>query len=143
MRGGDDVTEAEILEVRNEATALVISIVSVGFGMVSAYLAGLWLFLRRTPALLRLLAFALLSFGMAFLGVVGIGLDGVLKGTDKAWTKLAAPATEIPSFGAVRIEALNGLTFYELGAAMGFTAFAAIYLALAFMTFFYRWPEDV
>lgn len=135
------MTEAEILDVRNETTGLVISLVSVGFGMISAYLAGLWFFLRAAPAFLRFVGFTLLSIGLAFLGVVGIGLHGVLLGTDTAWEKLPETATEIPSFGAVRSEALGGLTFYEAGAGLGFTAFGAIYLALAFMTFFYRWPK--
>jgi hypothetical protein len=38
------MSEAEILSIRNELTDLVISVVSVSFGMISAYIAGLWLF---------------------------------------------------------------------------------------------------
>jgi hypothetical protein len=44
------MTEAEILPIRNDLTGLVVSAVSVSFGMISAYIAGLWLFLRRSAA---------------------------------------------------------------------------------------------
>jgi hypothetical protein len=35
------MTEADILSVRNELTDIVVSVVSVSFGMVSAYIVGL------------------------------------------------------------------------------------------------------
>ena len=43
------MTEAEILAMRIGLTGLIISVVSVAFGMISAYIAGLWLFLSRAP----------------------------------------------------------------------------------------------
>ena len=64
------MSEAEILSIRNDLTGLVVSVVSVSFGMISAYIAGLWLFLRDAPISLRFLAFALLSCGMAFMGAL-------------------------------------------------------------------------
>ena len=41
------MSEAEILSIRNDLTAIVISVVSVSFGMISAYIAGLWLFFAK------------------------------------------------------------------------------------------------
>jgi len=64
------MTEADILSVRNELTDMVISIVSVSFGMVSAYIVGLWLFLKRAPLVLRALSFIVFSFGLAFMGAI-------------------------------------------------------------------------
>jgi len=134
------MTEADILSVRNDVTGLVISVVSVSFGMISAYIAGLWLFLREAPLSLRLLAFALLSCGLAFMGAVTAGLNGLLIGTDHAWAKLTARATDIENFGDVRPPWLYGLSLYEASAALGAVAFGAIYLALAYLTFVYQWP---
>ncbi len=48
------MTEADILSLRSDLTGLVISVVSVSFGMISAYIVGLWLVLKRTPLFLRL-----------------------------------------------------------------------------------------
>ncbi len=137
----NEMTEAEILIVRGGLTGLVISIVSVSFGMISAYIAGLWLFLKRAPFALRFIAFALLSFGMIFMGAITWGLHALLLGTDRAWSKLSRTATDIPNFGDQRPEYLYGLSLYEASAALGVIAFAAIYLALAYMTFLYRWSD--
>jgi hypothetical protein len=134
------MSEAEILAIRNDVTGLVISVVSVSFGMISAYIAGLWLFLREAPISLRVLAFGLLSCGLAFMGALTMGLNGLLIGTDHAWAKLTTRASDIESFGDARPPWLHGLSLYEASAALGALAFGAIYLALAYLTFVYRWP---
>lgn len=136
------MTEAEILVLRGGLTGLVISVVSVSFGMISAYIAGLWLFLKRTPFALRLLAFLLLTAGLVFMGAITWGLHELLLSTDRAWAKLPTTATEIPNFGGMRPAYLHGLTLYEASAAIGLLSFAGIYLALAYMTFGYRWRDD-
>lgn len=135
------MTEADILSVRNELTDMVISIVSVSFGMVSAYIVGLWLFLKRAPLILRALSFIVFSFGLAFMGALTIGIHELLLGTERAWSKLANTATGIPGFGSAPIEAL-GLTQYEAAACLGAIAFCAIYVALFVLTFLYRWPDE-
>lgn len=134
------MSEAEILSIRNELTELVISVVSVSFGMISAYIAGLWLFLRKAPIFLRLLAFGLLSFGLAFMGTLTIGLNELLLGTERAWQKLSSRASEIPGFGDVRPDWLYGLSLFEASGCLGALAFGAIYLSLAYLTFLYAWP---
>lgn len=136
------MTEAEILSIRNELTALVVSVVSVSFGMISAYVVGLWLFLKRAPLILRGLAFGLLTCGLAFMGALTGGLNGLLVGTERAWSKLSGTSVGIDSFGSERPDFLYGFSLYEASAMLGFIAFAAIYVALFFITFFYRWPED-
>ncbi len=142
-RVGESVmSEGEILSIRNELTGLVISVVSVSFGMISAYIVGLWLVLRRAPFGLRVLSFLLLSCGLAFMGVLTGGLNALLIGTERAWSKLGATSVGIASFGGERPDILHGLSLYEASAALGGAAFAAIYLALFFFTFLYRWPED-
>ncbi|MBY0559435.1 hypothetical protein [Hyphomicrobium sp.] len=134
------MSEADILSIRNELTGLVVSVVSVSFGMISAYIAGLWLFLREAPISLRLLAFTLLSCGLAFMGALTWGLNDLLVGTDRAWAKLISPASDIPGFGNARPPWLHGLTLYEAAALLGSFAFGAIYISLAYLTFVYRWP---
>ena len=134
------MTEAEILSIRNDLTALVVSVVSVSFGMISAYIVGLWLFLKDSPLSLRVIAFLLLSCGLAFMGGLTAGLNGLMMGTEQAWSGLSAPATGIASFGSDRPAYLLALSLYEASAALGGVAFGAIYLALFYLTFFYRWP---
>lgn len=136
------MTEVEILTIRNDLTAIIIQVVSVSFAMISAYLAGLWLFLRRAPAWLRLIAFFTLSIGLAFMGVMTIGLNELMLGTERAWSKLGAPVTGISGFGNASPDMLMGFTMYEAAAALGALAFLGVYLALFYLTFFFRWPDD-
>lgn len=135
------MTEAEILSVRNELTDIIVSVVSVSFAMISAYIVALWLVLKHAPFVLRFLSFVVFSFGLAFMGALTIGIHELLLGTERAWSKLASPATGIPGFGSVPIEALD-MTQYEAAACLGALAFLAIYLALIFLTFVYRWPRE-
>lgn len=135
------MSEGEILSIRNELTGLVISVVSVSFGMISAYIVGLWLFLKDAPLILRLMSFVLLSCGLSFMGVVTSGLHVLLVGTERAWSKLGATSIEIGSFGGERPEMLHGFSLYEASAMLGGAAFGAIYIALFYFTFFYRWSR--
>lgn len=135
------LTEAEILVLRGGLTGLVISVVSVSFGMISAYIAGLWLFLKNAPLSLRWIAFFLLTSGLTFMGAITWGLHELLLSTDRAWAKLETTTTEIADFGGSRPPYLAGLSLYEASAGLGFIAFAGIYLALGYMTFVYRWQK--
>lgn len=133
------MTEAELLERSIEATDNILQILSVAFGLISAYIGGLYFFLHRAPFALRLVAFALLSVGLAFLGVVAYGVHGILTGMDVAWRALPETSTGIRSFGGETAPFLGGLTVYETAVILGFGVFALVYLALAHLTFVYRW----
>jgi hypothetical protein len=135
------MTEAEILSIRNELTGIVVSVVSVSFGMVSAYIVGLWLFLKDAPISLRTIAFVLLSSGLAFMGGLTWGVHELMLGTDRAWHTLSSNSVGISSFGGERPEQLQGLTLYEAAVLLGAGAFGLIYLALGYLTFFHRWRD--
>ncbi|MEQ1652103.1 MAG: hypothetical protein ABL897_06430 [Hyphomicrobium sp.] len=137
------MTEAEILSVRNEVTAIVVSVAGFSFTMISAYIAALWLFLKDAPFSLRALAFLLLSSGLAFMGAMTTGLNGLLLATETAWSKLSKTATELPGFGSDRPDFLIGFTMYEAAAVLGTLTFGAIYVALFYLTFFYGWGDGL
>ena len=135
------MTEAEILSARNDVTAIVVSVAGFSFTMISAYIAALWLFLKDAPFALRLLTFVLLTSGLAFMGVMSAGLNDLLLATETAWSKLPKTATGLPGFGNARPDFLMGFTLYEAAALLGTLTFGAIYLALAYLTFVYRWDS--
>ena len=136
------MAEADILVAWGGLTGLIISVVSVSFGMISAYIVGLWLFLKDAPLALRLIAFSLLTFGLMFMGMLAWGLHELFLGTQRAWNKLPASVTEIRVFFDEGPDYLYGLSIYEVGAGLGFLVFGAIYLAVAYVSFLYRWPQD-
>lgn len=133
--------EDALLELAMEGVGVVIALVSTAFGIISAYIAGLFFFLRRAPFTLRFAAFGLLSVTLAFMGLLALGLLGILGGADEAWRALESTVSGVNSLGGERPEILFGLSVYEAGAGLGFGSFALVYLMLAYMTFFYRWPE--
>ena len=113
------MSEAEILAIRNDVTGLVVSVVSVSFGMISAYIAGLWLFLREAPISLRLLAFGLLSCGLAFMGALTAGLNGLLIGTEvREGLAMSGPQDDI----VVVADGVLARNYAEAFAAAGRTA---------------------
>ncbi len=136
------MTEAEILSVRNDLTGIVISVVSVSFAMISGYLAGLWLFLKDAPFTLRLLAFFVLSAGLAFMGAMTAGINELMLGTERAWVQLASNSIGIKGFGSEAPDWLYGFTLYEAASALGGLSFLTIYVALFYLTFVYRWPQS-
>jgi hypothetical protein len=70
---------------------VVISLFSMFFAMISAYIAGLYFFLNRAPVALRLLAFALLSVGLVFLGAAAAIQQWLQESLSVAWTKVPLP----------------------------------------------------
>lgn len=137
------MTEAEVLSVRNEVTAIVVSVAGFSFTMISAYIAALWFFLKDAPFALRGLAFVILTCGLAFMGAMSAGLNGLLLATETAWSKLEKTATGLPGFGNERPDFLGGLTMYEAAASLGTIVFVLIYLALFYLTFAYNWGDGL
>lgn len=135
------MTEGELLDLAVSSTDTILQLVSTGFAFVSAYIAGLFFFLGKAPFALRFMGFALLSVALAFLGVVALGLLGILVGADDAWRELTNTATGVTSLGGERPAFLLGISVYEGGALLGFAAFGLLYLALLYLTFFFRWPK--
>ena len=137
------MTEAEILDGLMEGTANVLAVVSIYFTIVSAYVTALFYVLGRAPALLKLVAFGMLSGAFLFLGLSIVGIERMLSGLFTALLALPErvaepPPLPLPFYG--EFEALLARQ-YEAGVALGFGLAALIYLALFIMTFLHRWPE--
>ena len=121
---------------------VVIAVFSMFFAMISAYIAGLFFFLNRAPLTLRLLAFVLLSMGLAFLGGSATVQQRVQEGLFAAWAKLPSPTIAVETVrNPLQIALPPGLTLHEVGIAIGWVTALSVYLALGYLTFFYRWAK--
>ena len=137
------MTEAEIMQQMFNVMTSVLTIFSLFFTLISGYLAALYLFLAHAPVALRGVAFALLSIGLVFLGGVTMTVQNIQNGLFAQWAKLAAPAMPVSQLrNPVAIAALldNGWSMQELGVWIGWSVAGLAYLALAYLTFGYRWP---
>src|SRR5690606_31200403 len=142
-KGGAGMSESEILQGLFEAIDAVMAIFSLFLTMVSGYLAALYLFLHRAPLALRLLAFGLLSVGLLFLGGTAAVIQTMQDNLFASWDKLPAPTFDIHLLRNPLPMVLAGLvpiSQHQLGVVIGWAVALGVYLALAYMTFFYRWP---
>ena len=123
---------------------VVISLFSTFFAIISAYIAGLFFFLNRAPVALKLLAFFLLSVGLAFLGGAAITQQRLQAGLLAAWGRVSSPAVAIGDVlrNPFAISLPAGWSIYEVGLIVGWLTALFVYLALGYMTFFYRWKSE-
>lgn len=137
------MTEAELTQQMFNAVDTVLTVFSLFFTLVSGYLAALYLFLAQAPVTLRLVAFALLSIGLVFLGGVAMTVQNIQNGLFAAWAKLPDPTisvTQLRNPVAVAAVLDNGWSLQEAGVGIGWVVAGSVYVALAYLTFVYRWP---
>lgn len=140
------MSESEILQGLFDAIDAIMALFSLFLTMVSGYLAALYFFLYRAPFMLRLMAFGLLSVGLVFLGGTAAVIQTMQDNLFATWTRLPSPPFQIdllrnPLPIPVEITALVPFTQQQLGVGIGWFVALAVYLALAYMTFIYRWPH--
>jgi hypothetical protein len=134
------MSEAELMQGLYASIQAVSTIVSLFFALVSAYIAGLHYFLSRAPLALRLIAFFLLSIGLAFLGGAAAIQQSMQTGLFAALAKLSQPTIPVESLrNPIPVVLPFGLSLQDVGTAIGWTTAGSVYLALGYMTFFYRW----
>ncbi len=133
--------EAQILDGLWNALTAILAIVSLFLGIVSGYLAALYFFLGRATFFLRALAFGLFSVALLFLGGIMLVVQTMQEGLLAAWAKLPAPVVSGAFRDPFPLPPIAGLTQQEIGVGLGWAVAFAAYLAIAFLTFAYRWPH--
>ena len=86
------MSEAEVMQTLFSSIQVIVSLFSMFFAVVSAYIAGLYFFLNRAPFALRLLAFFLLSIGLLFLAGAAMTQQRLQAALLATWAKLPSPA---------------------------------------------------
>jgi hypothetical protein len=89
---------------------------------------------------LRLLGYALLSIGLAFVGAAALMQQRLQEELFGAWTKLPSQSVSLEVLRNPIAQALPlNLSFYEIGIAIAWITGLGMYLGLGYMTFIYRW----
>lgn len=147
------MSEAEMLQLSFLVNEAMMGVFSTFFAIVSAYVAGLYFFLHLSPAPIKLLAFSLLTAAFLFLGQTMAGIEVRGAGVITAWKTLPNPITQISDMSNLSVplplQMLMGdieaasVTYdgFAVGALMGWLVAAGVYLALAYLTFLYKWPS--
>jgi len=136
------MSEAEILDGLFQSIQTILTIFSMFFAIVSGYVAALYFFLGRAPFALRLLAFVLLTVALVFLGGSAATIQLVQDGLFVSWAKLGKTMVDVTSLrNPVPVPFKLAWSQQEVGTAIGWVVASSTYLALAYMTFLYRWPK--
>jgi hypothetical protein len=133
------MTEAEILQNAIQAAQAALSVFSVFLGIVSAYIVGLYLFLKSAPLGLKWIAFFLLTVALLALGALALNLQYLGEGMHTAWQKLPQKMSGMESLGPPVIVRSIFLDGREIAAWIGWGVGFSVYLSLFYMTFIYRW----
>lgn len=135
------MSEAEILQSLFDAIDAVLVVFSTFFAIVSGYVAALYFFLARAPIILRMMAFALLSIGLVFLGGTATVIQKLQEGLFSAWDRLERPIVPLQDLrNPVPGLHVAGFSQQEIGVGIGWAVALAVYVALFYLTFLYRWP---
>lgn len=139
------MSEAEVMQGMFSSIQIVISLFSNFFAIISAYIAGLFFFLNRAPLALKVLAYFLLSMGLAFLGGAAITQQRLQVGLLAVWGKMSSSVFAIDSILRIPLPVSlpPGWSLYEVGLNVGWLTALCVYLALGYMTFFYRWKSNI
>jgi hypothetical protein len=137
------MSEAEVMQGMFSSIQVVISLFSTFFAIISAYIAGLFFFLNRAPVALKLLAFFLLSIGLVFLAGAAVTQQRLQTGLLSAWGRMSSRAIAIEDIlrNPLPVSLPPGWSIYEVGLNVGWLTALCVYLALGYMTFFYRWKS--
>jgi hypothetical protein len=136
-----EMTFGELTQGRIDAASFILSLFSMFFTICSAYIAALYFFLGVAPFALRLLAFFVLSVSFLFLGGMAFTISDLVEVVISNWEQAEIP---LSSQQAVRewLSQLGGsFEFYYIGALLGWGCAFIVYLALAYLTFGYRWNQ--
>ncbi len=135
------MTEYELLQISIDAAAALLSLLSLFFGFVSAYVVALYFFLYRVPLALKLLAFLLVTLAFIFIAAMGWNLQYLGEGIHHAWAGLRVKASAMETLGPpliVRTFFIDGRVFT---AWLFWFIGAMVYVLLWYLTFIYRWPH--
>lgn len=136
------MTEAEILEAAIQGAQAALAVFSVFLSIVSAYIVALYLFLNTAPFIVRFLTFLLLTTALLTLGALAFNLQYLGEGMHTAWQNLPQKSTGMESLGPPLIVRSIFLDGRELASLIAWAFGGVVYLALAYITFLYRWPKN-
>lgn len=137
--------EAKIMELLTDNTANVLGLLSIYFTVVSAYIAALYYFLRRSPLVMKAAAMIMLTGAFLFLGFAALGIERMLSGLFFAMAALPIEARDAlaPSHSGLFSSGAEVLlaNAYAFGVWLGWIMAALVYGTLVYLTFLHSWPQ--
>ena len=134
-----EMTFGELSQSRIDAMSFILSLFSMFFTICSAYIAALYFFLGVAPLALRMLAFFVLTVSFLFLGGMAFTVSDLVEVIVQNWEQADIPLSSQQPVREWLIRLGGSFQFYYIGAFVGWAVAFIVYLALAYLTFGYRW----
>ena len=134
-----EMTFGELTQGRIDAASFILSLFSMFFTICSAYIAALYFFLGVAPFALRLLAFFVLTVSFLFLGGMAFTISDLVEVVISNWEQAEIPLSSQQTVREWLAQLGGSFEFYYVGALLGWGCAFIVYLALAYLTFGYRW----
>lgn len=134
-----EITAGELVQGRIDVVGFILSLFSMFFTIVSAYIAALYFFLGAAGLGLRLLAFFVLTVSFLFLGGLAFTVSDLIEVIIAAWNQAGIPVTSEQRLRGLVLADGSNFHFYYFGALLGWAVAFIVYLALAYLTFGHRW----
>jgi len=136
-----EMTFGELTQVRIDAASFILSLFSMFFTICSAYIAALYFFLGVAPFALRLLAFFVLTVSFLFLGGMALTVSDLVEVVITHWEQAEIPLSSQQTVREWLARLGGSFQFYYFGALLGWGCAFIVHLALAYLTFGYRWKQ--
>ncbi len=136
-----EMTLGELTQGRIDAVSFILSLFSMFFTICSAYIAALYFFLGVAPLALRLLAFFVLTVSFLFLGGIAFTVSDLVEILVTNWEQADIPLSSQQTVREWLAQWGGSFQFYYIGALLGWGCAVTVYLALAYLTFGYRWKQ--
>lgn len=134
-----EMTFGDLTQSRIDVASFILALFSVFFTIVSAYIAALYFFLGASGLGLRLLAFFILTMSFLFLGGMAFTVSDLIEVIIAAWNRAEIPVTSPERLRGLLFLNGSNFIFYYVGALLGWAVAFIVYVALAYLTFGYRW----
>jgi hypothetical protein len=134
--------EADLIQALVEALEVVLAIVSIYFSVVAAYVSALWFFLRRSPFLMKAVAWLIFTGALIFIALSIVGTERLTAGLFQALEALPERSV-LPPAQNMYMGLESTLAYHhEYAIIAGFIVAIAMYLCLFYLTFLHRWQEE-
>lgn len=134
-----EMTFGELTQGRIDAAGFILGLFSMFFTICSAYIAALYFFLGVAPFALRLLAFFVLTVSFLFLGGMAFTVSDLVEVVISNWEQADIPYNSQQTVREWLTHLGGSFQLYYVGALLGWGCAFIVYLALAYLTFGYRW----
>jgi hypothetical protein len=134
------MTEADVLPLLVEFMHVLLAGITIYFSIVSAYIAGLYVFLARAHIVLKLVAFLFFSLIFFFLMQFNYGAGLFQRGLVDTLAELQQSGVELSVAGQTALDSARAGLNQKVRTVMWLGS-AATYIALFYLTFFHRWNQ--